>query len=131
MNWYLKVLKQYFDFSGRARRKEYWMFILFNLIFMISLGIIAAITENVGGGSSVFFLLVAYMLGVFIPSFAVLVRRLHDVGKSGWMVLVYFIPIIGKIWLLVLCCTDSEGGSNEWGVSPKRMVDEISDIGKE
>jgi uncharacterized membrane protein YhaH (DUF805 family) len=122
MNWYLKVLKQYADFSGRARRKEYWMFALFNLIFTV----IAMILDNVSGLTAgalpygVFYLI--YVLAVLIPALAVAVRRLHDVGKSGWMILIALIPIIGAIWLLVLMVTDSNQGENRFGSNPKEVV---------
>ena len=118
MNWYLKVLKQYSDFSGRARRKEYWMFVLFNIIF----GILAVILDNIvkegfGDGTMYGF----YSLATVIPAFAVTVRRLHDVGKSGWMVLISLIPLIGAIWLLVLMMTDSNPGVNQYGANPKEI----------
>ena len=122
MNWYLKVLKQYADFSGRARRKEYWMFALFNIIFLI----IAMIGDNVLGTTigvlpyGVFYFL--YALAVFLPGLAVFVRRLHDVGKSGWMSLIILIPLIGAIWILVLACADSQAGSNKWGDNPKEIT---------
>ena len=122
MRWYLKVLKHYADFSGRARRKEYWMFVLFNTIFAI----ITAILDNVLGLTSgqlpygvLYFL---YMLAVLIPGLAVSVRRLHDVGKSGWMILISLIPIIGTIWLLVLMVTDSNTGENQYGKNPKEVT---------
>ena len=122
MNWYLKCLKQYADFSGRARRKEYWMFTLFNIIFAI----VAMIIDNVVGtaspelGYGVFYGL--YALAVFIPGLAVAVRRLHDVGKSGWMILIALIPLIGAIWLLVLMVTDSNPGENQYGQNPKEIT---------
>ena len=112
MEWYLKVLKQYADFSGRARRKEYWMFYLFNIIFTI----VASIIDGVLG-MPIFYLV--YALAMLIPGLAVSVRRLHDVGKSGWMFLVVLIPLIGGIWLLVLMVTDSQAGANKWGENPK------------
>jgi uncharacterized membrane protein YhaH (DUF805 family) len=122
MNWYLKVLKQYADFSGRARRTEYWMFFLFNMIFAF----LAAIIDNVLGtasselGYGIFYGI--YALAMFIPGLAVAVRRLHDVGKSGWMLLIAFIPLIGAIWLLVLLLTDSQEGTNNWGENPKETI---------
>ena len=126
MNWYLKVMKQYVDFNGRARRKEYWMFVLFNIIFFI----VAMILDNLlglgfenGGGPGILF--VVYWLAVFLPSLAVQIRRLHDIGKSGWWILINFIPLIGVIWLLVLYCTDSTSGSNEYGPNPKEVGDTV------
>jgi uncharacterized membrane protein YhaH (DUF805 family) len=119
MNWYLKVLKQYADFSGRARRSEYWYFALFNMIFVIC----AMILDNVLGialegiGYGPIYLL--YVLAMFIPGVAVVVRRLHDVGKSGWIYFIVLIPIIGAIWLIVLLFTESQQGENKWGPNPK------------
>ena len=122
MNWYLKVLKQYADFSGRARRKEYWMFVLFNMIF----GIVAMILDNILGiaieGIGYGPLYGLYALAVLIPGLAVVVRRLHDVGKSGWMILICLIPLIGAIWLLVLMVTDSNPGENQYGQNPKEVT---------
>ena len=131
MNWYLKVLKQYTDFSGRARRKEYWMFILFNMIFAFC----AAIIDNILGlkfnqDTPYGFLYLVYGLFTFLPGLAVLVRRLHDVGKSGWWYFIAFIPILGAIWLLVLLATDSNPGSNEYGANPKGNYNEINEIGQ-
>ena len=131
MNWYLKVLKQYADFGGRARRKEYWIFALLNIIFAIT----ATLLDNLFGitfGKIPYGPLYAlYGLAVFIPALAVLVRRLHDSGKSGWMVLITLIPFIGAIWMLVLLVTDSEPGSNKWGPNPKINAEEIDLIGTE
>lgn len=118
MNWYVKVLKNYAGFSGRARRKEYWMFTLFNIIFAI----VAMVLDNVLGmaGDTGYGLLYAsYALATLVPGLAVAVRRLHDIGKSGWFILVALIPLIGGIWLLVLLCTDSKPGTNEYGPNPK------------
>ena len=131
MNWYLKVLKQYADFNGRARRTEYWMFILFNAIFAI----IATILDNVLGlnfSSEIrygFFYLI-YVLATVIPGIAVAVRRLHDVDKSGWFYFIVFIPIIGAIWLLILFCTEGTPGRNQYGVNPKEGYNEINEIGQ-
>ena len=131
MNWYLKVLKQYADFTGRARRKEYWMFALFNLIFAF----IAMAIDNVLGstfeGIPYGYVYMLYGLALFLPSLGVAVRRLHDIGKSGWWLLISIVPIIGGIWLLVLLVTDSKDGSNKWGANPKTGDDEINEIGKE
>lgn len=119
MNWYLKVLKQYADFNGRARRKEYWMFVLFNMIFSIVAMILDNILGIAIGGIGYGLLYGLYVLAVLIPSIAVAVRRLHDIGKSGWMILISLIPLIGAIWLLVLLVTDSNSGENEYGPNPK------------
>jgi uncharacterized membrane protein YhaH (DUF805 family) len=119
MEWYLKVLKSYAVFEGRARRKEYWMFTLFHMIFLI----LAVILDNIVGttiggiGYGLFYIL--YALALFLPSLGVTVRRLHDVGKSGWMIFIGLIPFIGGIWLLVLFVTAGQSGENEYGADPK------------
>lgn len=121
MNWYLKVLQQYADFNGRARRSEYWMFVLINA----GISIVIALFENLlgltFGDSGTGFISTIYSLVVLIPSLAVGVRRLHDVGKSGWMLLIGFIPLIGAIWLLILFCRDSQPGTNQYGPNPKNI----------
>lgn len=127
MEWFLKVVRDnYANFNGRARRKEYWMFTLFNFIFAAVAAILDNITglavEGIGYGA----IYSIYALATFIPGLAVLVRRLHDVGKSGWMFLIALIPLIGSIWLLVLLVTDSKPGENKWGPNPKE-VDGIMD----
>lgn len=131
MDWYLKVLKQYANFKGRARRKEYWMFALFNFIFALA----AMLLDNLFGitlGEIPYGpIYMLYGLAVFIPGLAVLVRRLHDAGKSGWWFLIALIPIIGSIWLLILLIKDSEAGSNKWGPNPKTGTEEIDQIGAE
>lgn len=125
MNWYLKVLKQYTDFNGRARRKEYWMFVLFNMIFAI----VAMVLDNVLGITMAKIgygpIYGIYVLATLIPSLAVAVRRLHDIGKSGWMILIALIPIVGGIWLIVLLATDGKPGVNEYGSNPKEMELEV------
>ena len=122
MNWYLKVLKQYVDFSGRARRKEYWMFTLFNVVILIPLYLIVVAGAALGSNGLVAIgaiLYIGYAFAIIIPSLAVCVRRLHDIGKSGWYYLIGFIPLVGAIILIVWFCTDSQTGENEWGSNPK------------
>ncbi len=124
MEWYLKVMRDnYANFSGRARRREYWMYVLVQSIIMIGLMILDSILgldfELQGISLGYGYL---YLIGVivhFIPSLAVLVRRLHDVGKSGWFYFIFLIPIIGIIWLLVLYCTEGQKHDNKWGPDPK------------
>lgn len=112
MNWYLKVLKQYSDFNGRARRKEYWMFTLFSLIISIVLSVIDVSTgmfdPELGRGltSTIF------SMAVLIPTIAVGVRRMHDVGKSGWFLLI-------PIYNFILAVTEGEKKTNEYGPDPK------------
>ena len=119
LNYYLKVLQNYATFTGRARRSEYWYFVLFNGIFsivaMILDNVLGIALEGIGYGP----LYGLYLLAMLIPGLAVVVRRLHDVGKSGWMLLITLIPLIGVIWLLVLLLTDSNSEENLYGANPK------------
>ncbi|WP_461205046.1 DUF805 domain-containing protein [Clostridium sp. DL1XJH146] len=116
MNWYLDVLKKYVQFDGRARRKEYWMFILFNAIFMVLASIIDGII-----GSDMKIISSLYSLAVLLPSIAVSIRRMHDIDKSGWFMLVVLIPLAGPIWYLVLVCTEGTRGENSFGQDPKEI----------
>ena len=104
-NYYIHVLKNYATFNGRARRSEYWYFVLFNAI--ISFGL-----DFIGGLISFGLLGTIYSLAVLIPSIAVGVRRMHDVGKSGWFLLI-------PIYNLILALTDGEKGENQYGADPK------------
>lgn len=119
MKWYLNVLKKYAVFKGRARRKEYWMFVLFNLIFMF----IAALLDGFFGfaeGDSLFGpFYMLYILFIIIPALAVTIRRLHDVGITGWFILVTLVPFIGQIILLIVLVTNSSPGNNKYGPYPK------------
>jgi uncharacterized membrane protein YhaH (DUF805 family) len=125
MEWYLKVMKEnYSNFSGRARRKEYWMWTLFYVIVIFvamildgALGLGFDMGYGVTAPYGWIYSIVA--LVHLIPALGVLVRRLHDVGKSGWFMFITLVPIIGGIWLLVLLCTDGEGGDNAYGSNPK------------
>ncbi|WP_319574613.1 DUF805 domain-containing protein [uncultured Desulfobacter sp.] len=116
MNWYLEVLKKYAVFSGRARRKEYWMFFLFNIIITIVLGVIDGIISEQGVISSL------YSLAVLIPGIAVTVRRLHDIGRNGWWFFLALVPIIGTIVLIVFMVKDSQPGENQYGQNPKNGI---------
>ena len=118
MNWYLEVLRKYAVFDGRARRTEFWFFFLYNCIIGLVLSSIEAIVGITSiAGASIFGSL--YMLAVFIPYLAVGVRRLHDTGRSGWWMLIYFVPFIGAIVLLVFFVQDSQDGHNQYGPNPK------------
>ena len=135
MNEYLNVIRNnYANFSGRARRREYWMFTLINTVILILLqipvqgAVIAmAAQEETGSGAAGFTgvslvfagLIVIYALAVFVPTLAVAVRRLHDTGKSGWWYLISLVPVVGGLALLVFMVLDSEPGDNRWGPSPK------------
>lgn len=118
MNWYLKVLKNYAGFDGRARRTEYWMFALFNIIIIAVLEILFFVTRS----PILLVPLIIYVLAVLVPGIAVVVRRLHDIGKSGGWFFITFVPFIGGIWLLVLMCTAGNPGPNMYGPDPKAGI---------
>lgn len=119
MNWYIEVLKKYAEFTGRARRTEYWMFVLFNMVFAVLALVLDNLLGLTVGGLPYGILYFLYVLAVFIPGLAVLVRRLHDTNQSGYMVFVSLIPIIGSIWLLVLLFKESDPNDNQYGKNPK------------
>ena len=119
MSWYLQALKKYAVFSGRSRRMEYWYFVLFNIIVSIVLGAIDALLGTLGSGMGVGLLSGIYGLAILIPSLAVTVRRLHDIDRSGWWILIGLVPLIGAIVLLVFALLDSTPGSNQYGPNPK------------
>ena len=114
--YYLDLLKKkYAEFNGRARRSEYWYFVLFNFIVSLGLGMVDAFT-GVG------FLNYVYSLAVIIPGIAVSIRRLHDTGRSGWWLLVGLIPFIGWIILIVFFVQESDPYDNQYGPNPKNPV---------
>ncbi|MFB6824746.1 DUF805 domain-containing protein [Streptomyces virginiae] len=113
MNHYTDVLKKYAVFSGRARRQEYWMFTL----FQVAIAIVLMILDSLLGTYPL--LVGLYFLGTFVPSLAVTVRRLHDLGKSGAWYFIAFVPFIGGIWLLVLTATAGQQQQNQYGPDPK------------
>ncbi|MEM6612327.1 MAG: DUF805 domain-containing protein [Cyanobacteria bacterium P01_C01_bin.72] len=117
MNWYTKVLKQYTRFHGRARRSEFWYFNLINFLINLSILLFSALLPQELGGL-VLLLFYIYNFGVFLPSLAVTIRRLHDTGKSGWWCLINFIPF-GSLVLLFFMLQDSESGPNQYGRNPK------------
>lgn len=118
MNWYLDVLKKYAVFEGRARRKEFWMFVLFNLIISIVLSVVDGLIGTISAQTGMGLLSGVYSLAVLIPGIAVSVRRLHDTSRSGWWLLLAFVPIAG-IALIVFWAMDSTAGENQYGPNPK------------
>jgi len=119
MNWYFEVLKKYAVFSGRARRKEYWFFALFNLLITIALAFADTALGTVNPQYGIGMIGAVYSLAVLIPSIAVTVRRLHDTDRSGWWLLLILVPLIGPIVLLVFMVLDSKEGDNRFGSNPK------------
>lgn len=122
MDWYLAVLRKYAVFTGRAQRKELWMFALFNFLAFLVIGIIESALGLTGGVSGAYGPLSSlYSLAVLLPSIGVGIRRLHDTGRTGWWLLVGFIPVVGTLILLIFYIQDSTPGDNEYGPSPKEV----------
>ena len=119
MSWYLEALKKYAVFGGRSRRKEYWYFVLFNIIVGIVLAAIDALLGTFSSSSNIGLLSGIYSLAVLIPTLAVTVRRLHDIDRTGWWVLISLVPVIGTIVLLVFAVLDGTPGANRFGPNPK------------
>ena len=115
MKWYFKAIVKYFDFTGRARRKEFWVFMSLNLFVIWLLSILDPYfnAEKLSIASYI------YSLFIFTPSVTVFLRRLHDTGKSGWNILLILVPIIGWVWLLMLLVMVGETKTNKWGLYPK------------
>ncbi len=140
IDWYKKVVfENYTNFSGRARRSEYWYFILCNYLIVLALYLLLFFSILLTGNSEegsigtlgglIYGIITLYSLATAIPSLAVLVRRIHDIGKSGWSLLIGFIPIVGTLIVLVWLFTDSQQGNNKWGANPKEDGDSIDEIG--
>ena len=115
MHWYLDVLKKYTAFGGRARRQEYWMFVLFHVI----VAVVLLVAETMAGGPGILYAL--YLIGTILPSLAVSVRRLHDTGRSGWWLLLSLVPF-GSIVVFIFTVMDSQPGTNRFGPNPKEAV---------
>ena len=122
MSWYIVALKKFAVFQGRARRKEYWYFVLFNVIIGFVLAFIDGLIGTYDMVTRIGFLSVLYSLAVLVPGVAVSVRRLHDTGRSGWWILINFIPIIGVIVFLILTVRDSQPQENQYGPNPKEVA---------
>lgn len=112
MSWFIEVLKKYAVFSGRARRKEYWMFALFA-------GIIYILAAIIGFAAKQVWIMYLPVVAFLLPGLGVTVRRLHDTGRTGWWILFQFVPIAGPITLFVFSVLDSEPGDNKYGPNPK------------
>jgi uncharacterized membrane protein YhaH (DUF805 family) len=126
MEWMIMPLKRYADFSGRSRRKEYWMFVLLQMLLLIPLMLIGFAMGGASedpadpfGSVAVLIVLAVYFLVFFIPGLAVQVRRFHDQDKSGWFILLGFIPYVGSLILLVFMCLEGTRGTNRFGPDPK------------
>jgi len=122
VSWYLEALKKYAVFSGRSRRKEYWYFVLFNIIVAIVLSLIDMLLGTFSSASNIGLLSGIYSLAVLIPTIALTVRRLHDTDRSGWWILINLVPFIGSIVILIFALIDGTPGDNRFGPSPKAIV---------
>lgn len=122
MKWYLKVLKEYVNFNGRARRTEYWMFVLFNLLITLALGAIDGFLLS-QGILPFPILFIVYSLATILPSIGVLVRRLHDTNRSGWWYFISLVPLVGGFILLYFLVIDGTIGDNQYGINPKGVTD--------
>lgn len=120
MNWYLKVIKNYANFNGRARRKEYWMFFLINTIISFVLSFAEGLLFGVNADGSAGIISNIYTLALLVPSLAVAVRRIHDTGKSGWFILV-------PIYNFILAVTEGDKGPNKFGDDPKNEANTSDD----
>jgi uncharacterized membrane protein YhaH (DUF805 family) len=114
IDYYLYCFQNYAKFDGRARRSEYWYFILCNVLVLIILAMLTSISDYIGA-----IMIGVYLLAMIVPWIAVTVRRLHDSGKPGGYFFVRFIPLVGGIWSLVLMFAESQPGQNEYGPNPK------------
>ncbi len=119
MEWMTMPLRRYAEFSGRSRRKEYWMFVLLMLIVGIVVGMVEAALGLTGALGPYGPLSLLIGLATLVPSISVSVRRLHDTGRSGWWLLLIFLPIIGSIMLLIFFVLEGHKGPNEYGPDPK------------
>ncbi len=117
VEWYMLALRRYVDFAGRSRRREYWFFALGNVIIAIVLMLIERMLGMASGGYGI--LTIIFELAILVPSIAVSIRRLHDTGRSGWWILIAFVPILGALVLLYFMLLDSEPGMNAYGPNPK------------
>lgn len=115
MDWFKKGIRNYANFSGRARRKEYWYFVLVQM----GLVIIAMILDVIIFNSEIGLFYIVVALGLFLPGLAVTIRRLHDTSRSGWWFLISILPLIGSIILLVFLASDTKLEINQWGPPAK------------
>ena len=119
MDWFVGALKKYAVFEGRARRREYWFFVLFAVLIHIVLNVVDRVLGLYSAANGIGVLGGIFGLAILIPSLAVGARRLHDTGRSGWWLLIGLIPLIGAIVLIVFFVMDSQPGSNQYGENPK------------
>ncbi len=116
MNYFILALKKYAQFSGRSSRSEYWYFFLYNILINALFSGLSTLTQDVKTISTIIFIVsLVITLFLLVPGLAVAVRRLHDLGKSAWMMLILLIPIIGVIWFIILMSLPSSLNDNKYG----------------
>jgi uncharacterized membrane protein YhaH (DUF805 family) len=118
MFWYLQALEKYADFSSRAGRREYWSFVLVNAVISYGLGSLLNLNLHATVQATILAFVLVFSLVMFLPDWAVTVRRLHDTGHSGWAVLIALVPFIGWFVLLIWLLTESDVDQNEYGPDP-------------
>lgn len=116
--WFGKAWNRYAEFSGRSRRKEYWYFVLVNFIIQIAVYTMDCVFFDAANTDNTYFSWI-YSLIIFVPSLAVIIRRLHDTNRSGWWLLLNLIPIIGSVILIIILAEDSDSEENQYGANPK------------
>jgi len=122
MEWFIYTLQQFNDFKSRSRRQEYWRFMLFYILLAIGAHFLDSLFGFASVGDVYGPIYALYIIIMFLPALAVSVRRLHDVDKSGWWLLLGFIPIIGTIWLLIYFLREGTYGPNRYGADPKEEL---------
>ena len=122
MSWYVDALKKYAVFNGRSRRREYWVFSLCNLMVFVVFVVIQGLRLGMAAELAMAVIETLFFLAVLIPALAVAVRRLHDTGRSGWWLLIGFVPIVGLVVLIVFLVLDSQTGENRYGPNPKGIA---------
>jgi uncharacterized membrane protein YhaH (DUF805 family) len=121
MAWYLQIWKQLGDYKTRSPRKVFWMFFLINFLLFLAIGIIGIVIATLSDDAGFWFPLALSLILICLStpaSLALTVRRLHDSGKSGWFILLYFVPVVGGLIMIILLCLESEYGENKWGPNP-------------
>jgi uncharacterized membrane protein YhaH (DUF805 family) len=119
MDWYLQALRKYATFSGRACRAEYWYFFLMYVLIYVVLSIVDGIAGTYSSEDGIGALGTVFVLAMLLPSVAVGVRRLHDIDRTGWWLLIALVPLVGAIVLLVFAVQAGTQGDNQYGPDPR------------
>ncbi len=127
MNHFLHALKNYITFTGRATRQQYWMYILFYIVFYFVTVLLDINLGQFDKEKMTGFISTVYTYGLLLPTVAILARRLHDIGRSSWWIALILIPVAGSLVILFFTLMDSQKGENEYGVSVKYPNTELPD----